>query len=60
MTTEMTIADLASKGFTPEEIERLVTLRDSYNPLDHLCTEQELQRLVFLKWQFSQQPAEAR
>ncbi len=53
MTTEMTIADLTAKGFTEEQIERLVALRDNYDPLAHLCTEQELQRLQFLKWRFS-------
>lgn len=55
MTTEMTIADLTAKGFTDEQIDRLVALRDSYDPLEHLCTEQERQRLVFLKWHFSRE-----
>ena len=60
MTTEITIADLARKGFTEEQIEQLVALRDSYDPIAHLCTEQERQRLEFLKWQYSQQRAPAR
>lgn len=59
MTTEMTVADLAAKGFTEEQIDRLVALRDSYDPLEHLCTEQERQRLVFLKWCHTHEPVPA-
>ncbi|MCC6935045.1 MAG: hypothetical protein IT333_00910 [Thermomicrobiales bacterium] len=54
MTTEITAADLARMGFTSEQIEWLVALRNRYRLIDHVCTAQERQRLEFLKWRYSQ------
>lgn len=55
MTTGIMIANLVMAGFTPEQIDRLIALRDRYDPLEHICTQQERQRLAFLKWQYSRE-----
>ena len=58
MTAPLTIEDLALLGFTPEQIERLEALREAY-PLIEWVTNEEWQRLRFLKWRHAQHLAPA-
>jgi hypothetical protein len=46
------ITELRRVGFTTEQIERLVVLRAQYPFLEWVDTDNQWQRLLFLKWRF--------
>ncbi|HLT20341.1 MAG TPA: hypothetical protein VKZ96_12840 [Thermomicrobiales bacterium] len=52
-TTTHSTHQLASQGFTPEEIARLEALKCSYNAFRERCdSDREFQQLAFLKWRY--------
>lgn len=60
-TSEATIGErvaLVVQGFTTEQIGHLCRLRAVYPVIEFVESEQELQRLIFLKWLYSQEPEE--
>jgi hypothetical protein len=52
-----TRSDLLAAGFTTTEIEALTALRATYPYVEFLDSRQELQRLRFMKWMISRDPA---
>lgn len=43
---------LAARGFSDEQIQRLLELRERYHPFREWCeSDDEFRRLRFLKWQ---------
>jgi hypothetical protein len=57
MTAQITIADLEAMGFTREQIERLVELREAYPYIEHFDSAEEWRRLQFLKWRLERRQA---
>ena len=55
--TTTTRSDLLMVGFTTAEIESLEALRATYPYVEFLDSRQELQRLRFMKWMISRDPA---
>jgi len=53
MTEQLTAADLAQRGFTPQQIRRLEALRDVYPVIEFVESNEALQRLHFLKWRYT-------
>lgn len=52
-TSTLTTDELATRGFTASEINRLQALRASYDPFRDYCeSNQEYERLAFLKWRY--------
>jgi hypothetical protein len=47
--------DLMQLGFAPEQIERLEALRRVYPVIEFVDSNEQLQRLQFLKWRFARQ-----
>lgn len=46
---------LAVRGFTDEQVRRLLELRERYHPFREWCeSDREYLRLSFLKWQVEQ------
>lgn len=51
--TLITVDDLIAQGFTPEQIARLVALRNDYPLVEAVGSQRELDRLRFLKWRYA-------
>ena len=55
-TRVVTVEDLKSQGFTPEQIARLVRLRDFFDNatwvFECLDSMMEFRRIQFLKWRY--------
>jgi hypothetical protein len=47
--------DLARLGFAPEQIARLEALRDVYPVIEFVESNEQLQRLQFMKWRIARQ-----
>ena len=54
MAEQPTAADLAKRGFTPQQIRRLKTLREVYPLIELVDSNEALLRLHFLKWRYTQ------
>lgn len=54
MTEPLTAADLAQRGFAPQQIRRLESLRDVYPVIEFVESNEALHRLRFLKWRYTQ------
>ena len=52
-----TRSDLLANGFSTAEIAELEKLRTTYPYVEFLDSRQELQRLRFMKWMISRDPA---
>ena len=50
--------DLAQCGFAPEQIARLEALRSVYPVIEFVESNEQLQRLQFMKWRVAQQPVQ--
>ena len=55
--TSMTRSDLVAAGFAPAEIDALEAIRATYPYVEFFDSRQELQRLRFMKWMISRDPA---
>ncbi|HAX24876.1 MAG TPA: hypothetical protein DCX80_07550 [Chloroflexi bacterium] len=59
MATTITVADLIVQGFTPEQIGRLISLRERYASVEHICSVQECRYLEFVRWCYARDGAPA-
>ena len=49
----LTTTDLEASGFVPEQVARLVELREGHSPFREQFSEREYQQLNFLRWQLA-------
>jgi hypothetical protein len=53
LSVSITVDDLRAHGFTTAQIERLESLRASYDPYrEYFECNREFERLAFLKWRY--------
>ena len=51
--TLITVDDLGTQGFSPEQIARLIAMRNDYPMVEAVGSRRELDRLRFLKWRYA-------